>query len=126
MIGIEQWTESEARSFLKEKFFDRHIIPRAAIFCRTAGAFANTPVLKFLFNELESNGVAIFFVITRWPFLPRREQIAIVDEAIELLGGQVTGIYPTKFKDLNTNVQQVDIVPTASSMFQIHFIDFLK
>ncbi len=114
MSGIEQWTEREARSFLTEKFLDRHIIPRAAIFCRTAGALANTPVLQLLFRELESHGVALFYVITRWPFLPRREQIAIVDEAIELLGGTATGIYRSKAKKTNTNVQQVEIITPAS------------
>ncbi|CAF4419676.1 unnamed protein product, partial [Adineta steineri] len=66
--GIEQWTEAEARSFLTEKFLDRHIIPRAAIFCRTAGALANTPVLQLLFRELESHGIALFYFVTRWPF----------------------------------------------------------
>ncbi|CAF1222373.1 unnamed protein product [Rotaria sordida] len=114
--GIEQWTEREAHAFLQEKFLARHIIPRAAIFCRTSGAFANTPVLQLLFRELESLGIALFYVITRWPFLPRREQIAIVDEAIELLGGTATGIYPSKTKTINTNVQQVDIVPTSSGV----------
>ena len=59
---------------------------------------ANTPVLQLLFRELESHGVALFYVITRWPFLPRREQIFIIDEAIDLLGGTATGIYPTTAK----------------------------
>ncbi|CAF1576613.1 unnamed protein product [Rotaria magnacalcarata] len=97
-----------------EKFLARHIIARAAIFCRTAGAFANTPALKLLFNELASHGVALFFVITRWPFLPRREQITIVDEAIELLGGTATGIYPSKTRNINKNVQNVEIVTTLT------------
>ncbi len=113
LLGIEQWTETEARSFLKEKFLDRHIIPRAAIFCRTAGALANTPVLQFLFREFESHGIALFYVITRWPFLSRREQSAIVDEAIELLGGKATGIYPSKIKMI-TNIQQVEIIQPSS------------
>ena len=114
MIGIEQWTETEARSFLKEKFLDRHIVPRAAIFCRTAGALANTPVLQLLFRELESHGIALFYVITRWPFLPRREQIAIVDEAIELLGGTATGIYPAKGRKPDPNAQAVEVIlPSA-------------
>ncbi|CAF1407737.1 unnamed protein product [Adineta steineri] len=113
--GIEQWTEAEARSFLTEKFLDRHIIPRAAIFCRTAGALANTPVLQLLFRELESHGIALFYVITRWPFLPRREQIAIVDEAIELLGGHAVGIYPSsKPRNISTNNKQVEIITPAS------------
>lgn len=118
LLGIEQWTEAEARAFLKEKFFDRHIIPRAAIFCRTAGSLANTPVLQLLFHEFESHGVAIFYVITRWPFLPRREQIAIVDEAIELLGETATGIYPSKTKKINTNAQPVEVITPSSGRIQ--------
>jgi hypothetical protein len=116
LIGIEKWTEAETRSFLKEKFLDRHIIPRAAIFCRTAGALANTPVLQLLFRELESHGIALFYVITRWPFLPRREQFAIVDEAIDLLGGTATGIYPAKAKQPNTNNQQVEVITSSSGI----------
>jgi GTPase SAR1 family protein len=116
LLGIEQWTEAEARSFLTEKFLDRHIIPRAAIFCRTAGALANTPVLQLLFRQFESHGIALFYVITRWPFLPRREQIAIVDEAIELLGGTATGIYPSQGKKTNTNIQQVEVITPSSGI----------
>ncbi|UJR14188.1 hypothetical protein I4U23_001182 [Adineta vaga] len=114
--GIEQWTESEGRSFLKEKFLDRHIIPRAAIFCRTSGALANTSVLQLLFHELESHGIALFYVITRWPFLPRREQIIIVDEAIQLLGGKATGIYLSKVKEVNSSPQQVEIITPSSGI----------
>lgn len=116
LLGIEQWTEAEARSFLTEKFLDRHIIPRAAIFCRTAGALANTPVLQLLFRQFESHGIALFYVITRWPFLPRREQIAIVDEAIELLGGTATGIYPSQGKKTNINIQQVEVITPSSGI----------
>lgn len=114
LLGIEKWTEADARSFLKEKFLDRHIIPRAALFCRTAGALANTPVLQLLFRELESHGIALFYVITRWPFLPRREQIAIVDEAIELLGGTATGIYPAKIKKSDPNAPSVEVISPSS------------
>jgi hypothetical protein len=72
--------------------------------------------LQLLFRELESHGVALFYVITRWPFLPRREQIAIVDEAIELLGGTATGIYPSKAKKSNTNIQQVEMITPSSGI----------
>ena len=112
--GIETWTENEASQFLKEKFLDRHIVPRAAIFCRTAGALANTPVLLSIFNQLKSHGVTLFYVITRWPFIPRREQIAIVDEAIELLGGAAKGIYPSEKKRINDNASQVPVVTLGS------------
>ncbi|CAF1447697.1 unnamed protein product [Adineta ricciae] len=114
--GIEQWTEAEARSFLKDKFLNRHIVPRAAIFCRTSGALVNTSVLKFLFHQFESNGIPLYFVITRWPFLPRREQICIVDEAIDLLGGQATGIYLSKAKETNLTSQQVEIIGPSSGV----------
>jgi hypothetical protein len=66
--------------------------------------------------------VALFYVITRWPFLPRREQIVIVDEAIELLGGTATGIYPTTAKKNNTNVQQVEIITHSSGRIKFDFV----
>ena len=116
LLGIEKWTEADARSFLTEKFLDRHIIPRAALFCRTAGALANTPVLQLLFRELESHGIALFYVITRWPFVPRREQMAIVDEAIELLGGTAMGIYPAKIKKSDPNSQSVEVILPSSGI----------
>ncbi|CAF3427648.1 unnamed protein product [Rotaria socialis] len=47
-------------------------------------------------------------------FLPRREQIAIVDEAIELLGGTATDIYSSKTRNINKNVQNVEIVTTST------------
>lgn len=58
--------------------------------------------------------MALFYVITRWPFLPRREQIAIVDEAIELLGGIAVGIYPSKTRKTTINAQPVEIVKASS------------
>jgi hypothetical protein len=60
-------------------------------------------------------------VITRWPFLPRREQIAIVDEAIDLLGGTATRIYPCKPKKTNPNAQQVEVVTHASGIIIFDF-----
>jgi hypothetical protein len=75
-----------------------------------------------MFNELESHGVTLFYVITRWPFVPLRERIAIVDEAIELLGGTATGIYPSKTRKMNTSVQQVEVVTGASGIIKFDFI----
>ncbi len=72
-----------------------------------------------MFRELESHGVALFYVITRWPFLPRREQIAIVEEAIELLDGTATGIYPCKAR---TVTQQVEIITASSGIIKFNFI----
>lgn len=101
---------------MEETFLDRHIIPRAAIFCRTSGALANTPVLKYMFRELESHGITLFYVITRWPFLPRREQSAIVEESIALLGGTATGIYPSETRNMNTNIKPVEVIAPSSGM----------
>lgn len=76
--------------------------------------------MQLLFRELESHGVGLFYVITRWPFLPKREQIAIVDEAIELLGGQATGIYSSKVKKENTSIQPVEVITPSSGRIQLN------
>lgn len=57
----------------------------------------------------------MFYVITRWPFLSRREQTEIVDEAIELLGGDtIQGIYPRTVQQIPTNTQQVEVITPSS------------
>ena len=46
-----------------------------------------------MFREFKRHGILLLFVITKWPFIPKSEQDAIVREAISLLGGQPKPIY---------------------------------
>lgn len=65
-----------------------------AIFCRTANSLGSSDVVKYMFNEIKKNGILLLFVITKWPFIPKSEQDAILQEAKSLLGGKAEGIYP--------------------------------
>ncbi|CAF0795508.1 unnamed protein product [Didymodactylos carnosus] len=112
--GIEQWQESDAKAFLHDKFYVRRIMPRAALFCRSPGALGNLSVVRYMFNELEKHGVVLFIVLTRWPFLPNREQVGIVEEAVQILGGEAQGIYPVQ---ITSPITTVEVIPKQSSIF---------
>jgi predicted nucleic acid-binding OB-fold protein len=79
--------------FSKNKFYDRKILPKVAIFCRTANAFAPTEVVQFMFDEFKKHGILLLFVIPKWPFIPKSEQDSIFQEAVSLLDGKATPIY---------------------------------
>lgn len=97
-VGFENWSIKQAQAFFKQTFYDREILPKVAIFCRTANALGSTDVIKYMFSELRKNGILLIFVITKWPFIPKSEQEGILQEAKSLLGGQLKPIYRTKSK----------------------------
>lgn len=108
---------------MNERFNDECIIPRAAIYCRTSKVFRDTDVAKYLFHQLTSSSVALFYVITQWPLIQSKVQGKIVDEAIKSLGGTVTGIEPVKPKALNTSAsgKPVEVVACSSCKLYLSF-----
>lgn len=97
-------------------------MPKAAIFCRTANALGSTDVVKYMFKEIQKNGILLLFVITKWPFIPKSEQTAILEEAITLLGGKSRGIYGSQsrgFRALECEPKKSYIIPINSKQDEV-------
>lgn len=85
--GFETWTPEVASTFLHDNFYKRKILPKAAIFCRTANSLGDTRVVEYMFKEFQARGILVIFVITKYPFIGVDERADIEAEAFGLLGG---------------------------------------
>ena len=88
------------------------------MFCRTANSLGSTDVVKYMFSEVKKNGILLLFVITKWPFIHKSEQTAILQEAITLLGGKSRGIYKSQslggFRAIECEPRRSYIIPVNS------------
>lgn len=102
---------------MKATFYDRRILPKVAIFCRTANALGSTDVIQYMFNEIRKHGILLLYVITKWPFIPKSEAADIIREAKNLLGGKPTPIYKTSsrgYRAIECEPKKSYIIPVNS------------
>lgn len=91
--GFETWTPEVASTFLHDNFYKRKILPKAAIFCRTANSLGDTRVVEYMFKEFQARGILVIFVITKYPFIGVDERADIETEAFGLLGGNPVPLF---------------------------------
>jgi predicted DNA-binding protein (UPF0251 family) len=75
-----------------------------------------------MFKEIQKNGILLLFVITKWPFIPKSEQEAIIQEAISLLGGRSKAIYRSSsrgFRALECEPKRSYIIPVNSKQDEV-------
>ncbi|UJR24614.1 hypothetical protein I4U23_005989 [Adineta vaga] len=120
--GFENWSVSTAKNFFQKSFHERGILPKVAIFCRTANVLGSSDVIKYMFEEIRKHGILLLYVITKWPFIPKSEQNAIVQEAVSLLGGHSKGIYRKHsrgFRALECEPKKSYIMPVNSKVDEV-------
>ena len=76
-----------------------------------------------MFSEIQKNGILLLFVITKWPFIPKSEQTAILKEAIALLGGKARGIYKSQslggYRAFECESKRSYIIPVNSKQDEV-------
>ncbi|CAF1415600.1 unnamed protein product [Adineta ricciae] len=116
--GFENWSVKTAKDFFKDCFYDRKILPKVAIFCRTANSLGSSDVVKYMFDEIQKNGILLLYVVTKWPFIPKSERKDILREAVSLLGGRSTGVLRSSstgsFRAIECAPKKAYIVPVNS------------